>query len=199
MSDHLKTQPSTKQRLSPSLVGGIMGIIAVLSPIALSYNIYGWGEMNSMVIAMMWQVYIYSWRVNFDPSGLIASLPLTCLRIVFVVMMIRLYQGKSTKKRTLLVGFASALQLAAVFYGVMIFDWMSYPSFNPFSIIIIPVPILFVIGLLIMQFYPPEEGTMWIEEEKTSSWWEKADEETTTTTEQPKEKIKKSKEPESPW
>jgi len=198
MSEGLKPS-STKQRLSSGLVGGIMGIIAVLSPIALSYDSYGWGGMNSMIIAMMWQLHFNSWGLIFDPTGLIASLPLTFLSIVFVVMMMRLYQGKSTKKRTLLVGFASVLQLEAVFYGTMIFDWMLYPSFNPFSIIIFPIPILLIMGLLIIHFYPPAEGTMWIEEEKTSSWWEKSVEDPAKITEPPKEKAKKSKEPDSPW
>ncbi|MHA1577963.1 MAG: hypothetical protein ACTSU3_11440 [Candidatus Thorarchaeota archaeon] len=201
MSDQLNTQSPTKQRLSPGLVGGIIGIVAVISPIGVIFRNEGWGDLSSMIISMMWEMNYSPWGQDFqfNPFNLLGTLPLTFLRIVFVIMMIRLYQGKTTKKRTLVVGIASELQIAALFYGAMLFTMLLFLSPIPFFQIVIPIPILFAIGLLIMKFGPPAERTMWIEEEKTRSWWEPQDEESTTTTEQLKEKTRKSEETESPW
>jgi len=201
MSDHLEPPSSTKQRLSPSLAAGIVGIIAVISPIAIMLTDYGWGDLSAMIISMMWQMNYSSWgqEFRFDPFSLFASLPFTFLRIVFAIMMMRLYQGKTTKKRAILVGIASELQLAVIYYLPTLFMLLFAPSMYFYIQIIIPIPVLFAIGLIIMKFSPPAERTMWIEDEKTGSWWEKSDEEPTQTTEPPKEKTKKQKEPESPW
>jgi len=200
MSDRLKTQSSNKQRLSFGLIGGIMAIVAVFSPLVLSINSSEW-DTSIMIVAMTWQGNISSWGsyFYFDLYGLFASLPFTFLRLAFLVLMIRLYQGKTTKKRTLIVGILSELQLVILFYGAMIISILLSPYPPSYLQIMIPVPLLLLTGILIMHFDPPKEGTMWIEEETAGkSWWEKPDEEPTTT-EPPKEKAKKSKEPESPW
>lgn len=202
MSDHSKTQSSTRQKLSPSIIGAVMGIIAVLAPIVISVSNYGWGEVSTMIIAMTWQASYSPWGPGyyaFNPFMLLSTLPLTFLRIVFLVMMVRLYQGKTTKKRAILVGFACELQLVALFYGSMLLAMLLSPY--PFELyqIMIPIPILFFIGLLITKFVPPTEVTTWIEEEKTDSWWERQDEKSPATPGSSKEKTKKAKEPDSPW
>lgn len=195
------SEDSKPQRLSLGLVAGIIGIIAVISPIAIMFTDYGWGDLSAMIISMTWQMNYSSWGQDFrfDPFSLFASLPFTFLRIVFAIMMMRLYQGKTTKKRTLLVGIASELQLAVIYYIPTLLMLLFAPSMYFFIQIIIPIPVLFAIGFLIIKFAPPTERTMWIEDEKTSAWWEKSDEEPSKTTEPPKEKTKKQKEPESPW
>jgi hypothetical protein len=114
-------------------------------------------------------------------------------------MMIRLYQGKTTKKRALVVGILSELQMVVIYYGMGLIVMLFSPGFDPFFQIFVPIPLLLFVGLIIVQLYPPEEQTMWIEEEQSRSWWESEDDKSTSTTEPPKDKSKKSKEPESPW
>jgi len=178
-----------------------MGITTVLSPIAMSVYDSGWGEITTSTIAMTWMMNTSPWGLDFrfDPFTLFASLPFTFLRIVFAIMMLRLYQGKTTRKRTVVIGIASELQLILIFYVPMLLTLLLFPT-GYFSFqLILPIPILIGIGLIIMKLSPPTEQTMWIEEEKSSSWWEKQDEEPAKTTAPPKDKAEKSKEPESPW
>ena len=93
-----ESEPDTHhiQRLSTTLIGTIMALIAILAPIMIVINQYGW-ETNTMVVAMTWQASYYTWGsdIFFDPFSLIGSLPFTFLRIFFVYMMVRLYQGRT--------------------------------------------------------------------------------------------------------
>ena len=200
MSEYSKIQSANQQRLSLGLIGGIMVIVTIISPLVIAISSNEWNT-SIVILFMTGQISFYPQGLDFhfNPFNLLATLPLTFLRIGFMIMMMRLYQGKTTRKRTLIVGILSELQLVGLFYGSMIIMVLISPFMMPYLQIMIPVPLLLLTGFLIMHFDSPTEGTMWIEEEKTSSWWEKSEEEPAKTTESPKEKAKKAKEPESPW
>jgi len=200
MSEYSEIQSTNQQRLSLGLIGGIMVIVAIISPLVIAIFIDEWNT-NITILFMTGQISFYPQGLDFyfNPFNLLATLPLTFLRIGFMVMMIRLYQGKTTRKRTLIVGILSELQLVGFFYGNMLIMMLIYPYPMFYLQIMIPIPILLLVGFLIMHFDPPTEGTTWIEEEKTGSWWDRQDEKSPATTESPKEETNKSKEPDSPW
>ena len=102
---------------------------------------------------------------------LLNSLPFTFLRPVFIYMFYRLYRGKSTRKRVLVVGIISEVFVEAIFYFTMIMQLLLYPyGWFPLNIVF-PIPILLVIGLVYMKLVPPPEVTSWVDESEPSHWW----------------------------
>ncbi len=117
-----------------------------------------------------------------SPLGFLGNLPITFLRFVFVYQMYRLYEGRTTRKRTLLVGAASELQVATI--GIM---GAIMPVFSLMSRFFIPLPILFLAVLSIIRLVPPCEVTKpWETPEDAESWWEQSskDEESSPQTEE---------------
>ncbi|MFX1561661.1 MAG: hypothetical protein ACFFBL_13815, partial [Promethearchaeota archaeon] len=102
-----------------------------------------------------------------SPLAFLGNLPVTFLRLVFVYQIYRLYQGKTSRRRTLLVGAVSELQTAIVgILGVII------PVFSLTSRLFIPLPILFLAALITFRIAPPlEVSAPWKDSEDTESWW----------------------------
>ena len=200
MTHNPESDTHSRNRLSPALIGTVMALIAIIAPIAISLIGSEW-ETSISVIAMTWQGYFSSWGsdIFFDPFSLIPSLPFTILRLVFVYMMVRLYQGKTTRNRTLLVGIASELQLAAIYYGMTLITMLVFPTGYFYFQIIIPIPILLFAGFLIVHLYPPGKTTMWIEEVESRSWWDTQQDEETDESKPNETKKKSPKEIDSPW
>lgn len=200
MSSESEFDMQRGQKLSSTIIGTIMALIAIFAPIMIVINQYEW-ETNIVVAAMTWQANYFTWGSNiyFDPFILISSLPFAFLRIIFVIMIVRLYQGRTTKRRTLLVGIASELQLVALYYSVILLGILIAPRGFSIYQYMIPIPILLFVGFLIIHLYPPRVKTMWIEEVESRSWWDKPQEEGTEESKPEETKRKPSKEPESPW
>lgn len=158
----------------------IMAAIAVLAPAGLNVSLdpnSGW-IVELSVICMLWTLPIrfdtYSplgalQNVNPIPTPLffIGNLPMTFLRLVFVYQIYKLYQGRTSRTRTMIVGVASELQMVIIgLLGVII------PVFSLMARFFIPSPLLLLAALVIFRIIPPPQvATPWKQSEGTESWW----------------------------
>jgi hypothetical protein len=163
------------KKISPLTVGVTTGIVALFGPVMIVF----YSAQGFTVAAMAWIYFSAPMGVFgnflFDISSLIASLPFTFLRIVFVWMIYRLYRGKTSLKRVAVIAIATELQVPAVFlvqflpvisvYG----GWSSLP-------LPIPIPLLVLVGFLLTRIAPPTEDELWIEKEQIDYWWEEVNE-----------------------
>jgi len=153
--------------------------IALLGPAAIMYSDYGFST-SYQIVAVLWQVYSYfdpyspvpAPQIYFEPLLIVGTLPLLFLRYIFVYLMYRLYTGKTTRKRTLLCGIAAELQIPAFYYILTLPSLLFYPpGYGFYFPLIIPTPLLFISGYLIIRIRPPATDASWIEEEPKSQWW----------------------------
>ena len=180
-----KAETSERRTLKAGTVGTIMAIIAVLAPAGLDVNLdpsTGW-IIGLSLICMLWTLPI---RLGINnppgtfaefstvpneviptPFAFIGNLPITFLRLLFVYQIYKLYQGRTSRKRTMLVGAASELETAIVgILGAII------PVFSLISRLFIPIPFLFLAALITIRLAPPREvSTPWKHPEDTESWW----------------------------
>lgn len=82
--------------------------------------------------------------------------------------MVRLYQGKSDKKQTLLLGLLTELQMLIIDVPAMLILHS-----GSFIILHLPIPLLFLAAVLVVRFVPPRTRDIsWVEkEEESSRWW----------------------------
>ncbi len=163
----------------------IMAIIAVLVPAGLNVELDSstGAILQLSIICMLWTVPIpfginnplgtfqniteVPNQVVLNPFMLIGNIPLTFLRLVFVYQIYKLYQGRTTRKHTMLVGAASELQMAIT--GIL---GAIMPVFSLISRLFIPIPILFLAAIIAIKVTPPSEiSTPWKHSEDTESWW----------------------------
>ena len=157
-----------------------MAAVAVLAPAGFNVSLdpnTGW-IVELSVLCMLWTL-----PIRFDvnnslgmlqnatpistPFMFIGNLPITCLRLVFVYQIYKLYQSRTTRKRTLVVGVASELQVTIL--GILA---VIMPVFSLMSRYFIPSPILFLAALVIFKIAPPPEvSTPWEHPEESESWW----------------------------
>ncbi|MHA2210013.1 MAG: hypothetical protein ACXABV_12680 [Candidatus Thorarchaeota archaeon] len=159
------------KKTSPLTVGAITGIVALFAPVMIVFV----SAQSFTVAAMTWLFHSGSigafGNFIFDINSLIASLPFTFLRIVFVWMIYRLYRGKTSLKRVAVMAIAAELQVPVIFLiqflpmGLVYGGWPSLP-------LPIPIPLLALVGFLLTRIAPPPEDELWIEKEQTDYWWE---------------------------
>ena len=177
------------RRFAPGTIGALIGVLAIFMPIGMITYDYGYAQ----VMAMTWIYFYYPIEPGyflpnfiFDPFMLIASLPFAVMRPVFAFMMMRAYQGKTTGRRALLSGLIAEIQFPLFFYGISLISFMAYPYPASFPLLV-PIPILIIVGLIIVRAFPPDATpTKWSEEDQEKSWWEEPEVE--------KDAIEKSKE-----
>lgn len=196
MNDSAISGRKSGKQLSPGAVGGIMAVVALVSPVTMQMTFFS-GYSMTTIVAMTWMYYFgglgpIMFPFLFLPYILIASLPQTFLRIVFVAMMYRLYSGNSTKTRVIIVGIAAEIQTPVMAYVTILPLYLSNIIPIDFIPLIIPIPILLIIGLLILRVFPFPELKLWdegkqvrdlVQESETHTketpkveddkWWEK--------------------------
>jgi hypothetical protein len=145
----------------------ILALLALLSPVFGMINDFGSGTTELQ--AMLWSYYSGSgFRLN-DTFPLTVYLPFILLRFIPVLQLYRYYNGKTTRKRTVL----------SVFVGDAYFIFMGLPSFIIsliFSsyLLIFCSPFQSLVALLILWQWPaPESITPWDGVSDSKSWWEK--------------------------
>ena len=192
------SQNAEKLSLAPQTVFLVLSIFAILIPAGISLV----SDPNTGLILYMELVFMF-WTINIvnpnpnppgtfqdvttipetaipNPIMFIGNLPLTFLRIVFVYQMYRCYRNRTTTKRTLLVGAASELQASLIGNLSMII-----PVFSLFSQVFIPIPVLFLAGLVMIKIAPPPQVSIpWKHQKESESWWaqESEDKESATPT-----------------
>ncbi|MFW9847685.1 MAG: hypothetical protein ACFFF4_01005 [Candidatus Thorarchaeota archaeon] len=179
MSDNEQSKESSTRSISPVNVVAIVGITAILAPLGIIF--YSFPSSFSMA-GMVWT---YSNGFGYfggssyfivDPFMLIASLPFTFLRFVFIWMMYRLYRSKTTFKRAVVAGIAAELQLPVFYLIISLPMLLYYPEGIFYMQFPIPIPVLILVAFLLTKRYPIPEDKQWIEREQVQQWWEKPEE-----------------------
>ncbi len=168
----------SSQRLEkdPYKIIPVLTLVALLAPAGVMMYSFGTFWFQFQIYAMTWWLVIDSVGIHWMtiPSAIFTMLPMTFLRAVFVVMVMRAYQGKTTRKRATIAGVASELQMPLIYYGVilLVFVIMSYYPGGNFMTLI-PIPLLLLLGLMIMRVKPPPgEPTRWKDDDRQGYWWE---------------------------
>jgi len=154
----------------------ILTFVALLAPAGVMMYSFGTFWFQFQVYAMIWMVVIDTYGINWmiDPSTIFMMLPMTFLRAVFIVMVLRAYQGKTTRKRAALTGVGAELQLPFIYYGVILLLFIITPSYPGGSFMtVLPIPLLLALGIIIMRIRPPPgEPTKWKDDDRQGYWWE---------------------------
>ena len=156
-----------KSRL-PGNVGILIGIIVILAPygVAITNPIY--------IISITWIVLIgsESWSyLLLIPLLWVMYIPFTFFRFMFIRDIMQFYRGELKKGRLIKVGILADSSI--VIYGSL--DYIQY-IFDPIHIdleLVIPIPLLLLIGWLLLKFFPPQKDQEWIKRERDEGWWPK--------------------------
>ncbi|UCH05005.1 MAG: hypothetical protein JSW05_02270 [Candidatus Thorarchaeota archaeon] len=155
-------------------VGILFALVALLAPHTVVY--YMW---DLQVMAATWMAFIDPYSVSWmsNPFLLMVAIPGALLRLVFGYMVVRAYQGKTTKKRAIIIGIALELQGPVFFYVPVILFQLASPILRSYYPILLPIPALLILGLVIMRIWPPPtESTTWTDNDTQGHWWESSTE-----------------------
>jgi accessory gene regulator protein AgrB len=227
----------TEERIKPRTVGIILLLTALFAPIAASFSTSMWEGFYLSILSLPF-IINYSPREGFYfyptiylPWGvpdiyylMNISMLLAVYggpRLVFSYQMVRLYKGRTTKKRTVLLGLITDCYFLFVMFPSLI-SMLLYPS--SYFYMVLPIPIALLVALILMKIRPPSQViTPWKELDEPDKWWDKraaptvppptrkqppdvqVDEKKDSTTkegpwwEEEKKDKKPSEEPTSPW
>jgi len=139
-------------------------IIIVLATVVPPYTTFLFGifepdhHVSISVYALLWVIYPSEAGVPglqvLNYYALYSGLSLGFFNIIFAIQVIRFIRGESSKNKTLLAG---ALSLFIPIIAILA-AWPAMISARVFAYIG-PIPIQFVIGLLLIHLLPPEEST----------------------------------------
>jgi hypothetical protein len=145
-----------------------LGIILVLIASLTPYVIFLTEKIT--IVAVAWILFISAGHVSIIfLEQTIPTLPFTFLRFMFVLQMIRLYDNKTTKKRTILVGVLSECPMLIFLVGNTL-PLLWNPRW-PYGFMGFSIPLLLLIGWLLMKYFPPPKVQDWLDREE--SWWPK--------------------------
>jgi hypothetical protein len=141
--------------VSPSLIAEIMGIITLIVPFAIiptsAPSIFGIIYSQPFIYGLFWvytPISIIQYSIyTFDLTWL--TVPLSTLNLVYLVQVVRYYQGKISRSEAIWTGIFSLVFPTILFL-------LAAEILNPFGIfgLIIPVPIQFIAGLTLMYRVP---------------------------------------------
>jgi hypothetical protein len=174
MSEEGKPQSNEIKPVSARQVGFYFTLLVFLAPAFILIWWFPPDYPSFQIWSMVWwfdyRIDLDVWYLNLDyPFFAIGqSIMYTFLRPVFAYQMVRLYQGKSDKKQTLLVGLFTELQMLIIDVPAMLI--LHSGSFYIFHL---PIPLLFLTAVLMVRFVPPRPRDIsWVEkEEESSKWW----------------------------
>jgi len=131
----------------------LMLVIALLVPFAyhLDLNPYGWNSFEAVV----WRyVEPISSVLLFDNT--LTLLPYYVFGFVFVIQMIRYYQGKTSSTRTIIVGiYAQFHPLLLSLPALLRMPFAIAPGGEVMYPVLIPIPALLLVGILLVYLKPP--------------------------------------------
>ncbi|MFX0108586.1 MAG: hypothetical protein ACFE7R_09900 [Candidatus Hodarchaeota archaeon] len=156
--------------LSPTAITVILLLLAMFGPMALNIYPRVGNDPIFYLAGMSWMIIALTITDSFFGFMLfLQSIPFAFLRLVFVYQIYRYYRRKSSRKRTIIVGVLSEIQITII--GIII---LPLTLVYPFLAIMIPVPIplLLLTALGIMRYVPvpgPPDG--WSDLEEKQEWW----------------------------
>ena len=122
------------------------------------------------IFAVAWALFISEDHVSIIfLEQTIPTLPFTFLRFIFVLQMIRLYDNKTTKKRTILAGVLSECPMLFFLVGNTL-PLLWNPRW-PYGFMGFSIPLLLLIGGLLMKYFPPPTVQEWPKQDE--GWWPK--------------------------
>jgi hypothetical protein len=132
-----------------AFAAAVMLAFAVLLPFAYRVDL---GPGPDSIRAMIWDYIESSWYSGFRVWNPLDTLPYTLLRLIFAVMLARLYTGKTSAQRALLVGILAEIQPVLVSAPlVFLVDWPG--DGDPLVPLYIPIPILLVLGVVLLLWF----------------------------------------------
>lgn len=152
-----ENEPSSNEKnlVSTWQIGFLFSLLAIFAP-AFIVVIWSFGHSVSFQILGMlyWATYLEGigvWYFESSIYTLLASMMFTFLRPVFAVQMVRYYEGKSSKRLTLLIGLITELQPMIVNFQTIILLTESYLGFR------FPIPILLSLAIILLRIAPPQQ------------------------------------------
>jgi hypothetical protein len=137
----------------PSQIGLLMTLIAILVPFAyhLDLNPYGWNSIE----AVMWR-YVEPISSFLLLDSTIHLFPYYVVNFLFIIQMIRYYQGRTSRTWTVVVGIYA--QLHPLLLSLPVLFGMPFtiaPGGEFMYPVIIPIPILLLVGVALCYLKPP--------------------------------------------
>ncbi|MHA1939322.1 MAG: hypothetical protein ACW97O_14015 [Candidatus Thorarchaeota archaeon] len=152
-------------------------LVMLLAPIGMVVYFFDVGYWYANIMSMSWIANFETNGIFFRPDAImiLATLPFSFMRIGFVYMIWRAYEGKTTTRRALRVGVAMELWFSLLFYLPNLIALLLTPMVFMFWPLAIPLPILLVSGWLALRLSPPVGIlTSWVDEEQPEQWWDEA-------------------------
>ncbi|MFX1415609.1 MAG: hypothetical protein ACFFC0_02305 [Promethearchaeota archaeon] len=153
-----------------TLVCAIVGALAIFAPFYVWINP---GPNMVAILAMTWRFDRVGARIHWmimDPIHTIAPLPFTVWRLVFVYQMVRYYQGRGTRRRTVILGIFAELP-----FLIIDFTWR---TLSPPTTILwdpgltFPTPLMLLAASVFMWITPfPVPKTPFDDQPEPDQWW----------------------------
>jgi hypothetical protein len=162
-TDEPELGKSTEENIKPFNVGIIMLLTVLFAPITVTISVYPWQGIMWLIQFVFFTI-SYSEHGGFAAWSSIIDLPdyiqwlrfLSIMlpvyvgpRLVFSYQLVRLYKGKTTRGRTLVLGFIADCYLLPL----MILEMLVFPS--EYFITMLPIPVVLFIALMLLKFKPP--------------------------------------------
>jgi hypothetical protein len=142
-----------------------ISIVLVLAALLLPFG-YGLdlGPGPDKIRALTWEYFDAPWFSGVrivDLGTFFESLVYTLPRVLFLYLMLRLYRGRTTKRRVIGWGIVAELFPALVSLiriAGWITGWTQPPPAlsDPYFPIYVPIPSLLLVGLILMGTVPPD-------------------------------------------
>ncbi|TXT56944.1 MAG: membrane protein of unknown function [Candidatus Thorarchaeota archaeon] len=150
----------------------ILLIVILLLPIGI---IWAWGQNLITVLGILWTIHLRPdlfgteeigvFPMFFDISTLFMAVVFSTVRFFVVIQVAKLYEMRTTKKRTYLVVLLAEMILP-IFYALVSMPVLLVPGFPSILFVLgIPTPfLLLALWILISKYPPPEKSKTWFEE-----------------------------------
>ncbi|MHA1587928.1 MAG: hypothetical protein ACTSV9_04025 [Candidatus Thorarchaeota archaeon] len=162
MSEESATPAAKDKPINPLVVGIMMALVALLAPLMFSFTAHD--GLCFGVLAVLWSFTSTPWGTRLETSDTFTLgflTPFGLLRLAYAYQMVRLYKGRTTKKRTLALGIVSELPIAILLIPVFIM-LLLHPD-GP-MVLFGPTFILLTASTLIIRLKsPPQPPELWEE------------------------------------
>jgi len=155
-----------------------MGVIAFVAPFMFGFFKF-FDILYVGVVAVLWTLELGMTGSRFlihnllDPFLLAGLFQVILLRLPFVLQMMQYYQGKTTRNRTLAWGMIADLSLLVITL-ISILQQYAIESYVEFQIPF-PMPILLIVGIFLIRFFPAPLKPIWDLESYSREWWVETD------------------------
>jgi hypothetical protein len=162
------------RQINPAKVLTVMVLIALIVPDTLGIHILNDGNLVVIVNSLLWVYQLSNNKSNFTllllPLDFLASLLYRFFRVLFVWQMYRFYKNESTKRFTIAIGICSELFMYVLFEVVgRIIVLLLGQIVNIHYVI--PIPILFLVGYVLIRYYPPSISPNKWDLTNDTKWW----------------------------